>query len=68
MSRRFRAYYIGREAEVLLEETVEIGGQEYTLGHTREYVKVAVKGKQETNRIVTVRVSGVLDEDKMLAE
>jgi threonylcarbamoyladenosine tRNA methylthiotransferase MtaB len=69
MSRRFREYYIGRDVEVLLEEPVEIGGQTYTLGHTREYVKVLLPGKaEETNRIVRARVVGALDEDKMLAE
>ena len=32
----------GREAEVLLEEIKELDGVEYLLGHTRDYVKVAV--------------------------
>ena len=38
----FRAHYLGREAEVLLEEIKELDGVEYLLGHTRDYVKLAV--------------------------
>lgn len=41
-SQRFRSRYIGREAELLLEETKEIQGQRYYLGHTKDYVKIAV--------------------------
>ncbi len=38
----FRRRYIGKEAEALLEETREIGGRTYCIGHTKDYVKVAV--------------------------
>ncbi len=41
-SAAFRARYIGRQAEVLLEETKELDGRGYVTGHTRDYVKVAV--------------------------
>ena len=41
-SQRFRGRYIGREAEILLEETKEIQGQYFYLGHTKDYVKIAV--------------------------
>ena len=44
-SEKFRAYYIGKEVEVLFEEEKEIGGIKYFIGHTREYVKVAVDCK-----------------------
>ena len=39
----FRRHYIGREAEVLLEETRELDGKRYLIGHTKDYVKVAVE-------------------------
>ena len=42
-SLEFRRRYIGKEAEVLFEETKEIGGKTYQLGHTRDYVKAALK-------------------------
>ena len=41
-SQRFRSRYIEREAEILLEETKEIQGQCFYLGHTKDYVKIAV--------------------------
>ena len=41
-SQSFRSRYIGREAEILLEETKEIQGQCFYLGHTKDYVKIAV--------------------------
>lgn len=44
-SKAFRAYYIGRDVEVLFEEEKEICGQIYWIGHTKEYVKVAVDAK-----------------------
>ena len=42
-SRKFREYYIGKRAEVLFEEIIVIGGEDYLTGYTREYVKVALK-------------------------
>lgn len=41
-SKAFRSRYIGRTAEVLFEEAREIDGEKYRIGHTRDYVKVAV--------------------------
>lgn len=42
-SREFRQAYIGNEAEVLLEEMMETEAGVYITGHTRDYVRVAVK-------------------------
>ena len=42
MLKAYRASFLGRETEVLLEEPVEIGGARYMVGHTKEYVKAAV--------------------------
>lgn len=70
-SKQFRAHYIGRKAEVLLEETKQIGGREYVLGHTGDYVKVAVpvteSGRQPlTNTVVCGRVEGFLNDEILL--
>lgn len=69
-SRAFRADYIGRTAEVLWEDAREIGGIRYRVGHTPDYVKIAVPdvGTTSANTISTVRVSGFLTEDTLLAE
>ena len=42
MSREYRASFLGKETEVLLEEPVVIDGRTYMVGHTKEYVKAAV--------------------------
>jgi threonylcarbamoyladenosine tRNA methylthiotransferase MtaB len=41
--RAFEAWYQGKEVEVLIEETVEIDGQLRQVGHTREYIKIALE-------------------------
>ena len=42
MSRKYRESFLGQETEVLLEEPVTINGEQYMIGHTKEYVKVVV--------------------------
>ena len=54
-SRRFREYYIGKEVEALFEESIKIDDEYYMVGHTREYVKVVLKGLDES-RINTIQV------------
>lgn len=41
-SEAFRRRYIGRTVEVLLEEERRMEGRTYCIGHTKDYVKVAV--------------------------
>lgn len=66
-SKAYRATFIGRRVKVLLEEEKEIGGKTYWLGHTGEYVKVAVPaGDFMKNMTVEVSVEGFLQEDIML--
>ncbi len=66
-SKAFRASFIGKRVNVLLEEEKEIGGKRYWLGHTGEYVKVAVlAGEYTKNSLVTVDIKAFLQEDIML--
>lgn len=47
----------GRLAKVLIEEPVEIDGELYQVGHTKEYIKVAIKTSQDmSNCEQTVRI------------
>lgn len=64
-SAEFRRRYIGGEAEVLLEEEREIGGESYLIGHTKDYVKVAVKTAPglQTNETVRVYPKTLLTEE-----
>ena len=69
-SKQFRAHYLGQEAEVLLEETKEIDGTEYLLGHTRDYVKLAVSVKENkknvANTVICGKVQGFLTDEILL--
>lgn len=69
-SAEFRKKYIGRQAQVLLEETREINGIMYAIGHTKDYVKVAVPvrdgEKNASNRMAKVKISGFLSEEILM--
>ncbi|MCH5253985.1 MAG: tRNA (N(6)-L-threonylcarbamoyladenosine(37)-C(2))-methylthiotransferase MtaB [Lachnospiraceae bacterium] len=67
MSEEYRQAFVGKETEVLFEETKEIDGRIYQVGHTREYIKAA-KATQEdlSNRILKGLVTGFLCEDIMI--
>lgn len=60
-SEEFRSHYIGQEVEVLFEEKKLIGGREYWVGHTPQYVKVAVEQDMDLyNQIIIVEITGKL--------
>lgn len=69
MNHAFLEWYVGKEAEVLMEEKVTFGGKEYFLGHTKEYVKMAVPYTENIeNTLVTGKVKGMLKEHILLLE
>ncbi|MCM1045242.1 MAG: tRNA (N(6)-L-threonylcarbamoyladenosine(37)-C(2))-methylthiotransferase MtaB [Candidatus Gastranaerophilales bacterium] len=70
-SLEFRKYYIGKEVEVLFEENKKIGNANYLVGHTKDYVKVAVSvddnlQKLGSGQLAVVRVEAALAEDTLL--
>ena len=69
-SRDFREYYIGKNVEVLFEEFIDIDGEKYLTGYTREYVKVAYKTDDSSmiNNIFTGTVLQFITDDVMLVE
>ena len=68
-SKEFRTYYIGRQEEVLLEEKKEIDGREYWIGHTREYVKVALASDKDCrNRLVTGMVKDSINDEILILD
>lgn len=68
LSERYREGFIGKKLDILIEETVQIGEQTYQVGHTREYVKVAVKSEMSAGRIVQVGIKGFLQGDREILE
>ena len=70
-SKAFRGRYIGKNAEVLLEETKNIYNKEYLLGHTRDYVKIAIPlpdANATSGQLKTVSVIDFLTDETLLAE
>ena len=61
---------LGQELEVLLEEEVEIDGKAYYLGHSREYVKVAVPKTEKygVNDILNVKAGAFVQPHILLGE
>lgn len=65
----FREAHIGEETSVLIEEEKEINGVPYMIGHTPDYIMVAVKNddlKISVNDIVTGKVTSLITPDIML--
>ncbi len=63
MSEKFREYYVGKETEVLMEETFLLGDKKYYTGHTKEYVKAAVETEGDlSNTLIRGKVKGRLTE------
>lgn len=69
MSLEFRKYYLGKENEVLFEESAEIDGKQYYIGYTKEYVKVAkVSDEPLDNQIVNGTLTKMLNDEIYLME
>ena len=66
-SREYRASYIGKEVEILIEEQKEIGGKRWWVGHTPAYVRAAVpadEGRElSANGLCRGIVSGFLTDE-----
>lgn len=63
----FRERFIGQCLEVLLEEKKNIGGKNYMVGHTKEYVQVALETEEDlSNTIVSGEATGFLTRDILL--
>lgn len=64
---KFMEYYIGKEVEILFEETYEYNGKIYQVGHTREYVKAAYLTSEDlSNRIIKGNVTKFLNDGIIL--
>lgn len=56
----YEKQWIGKSAELLVEEEIEIDGECWLVGHTAEYIKAAVKssGTEEVNEIIPIYLTG----------
>lgn len=56
--RKFESYYVGKKVEVLMEESVEMDGKMMQVGHTKEYVKVALETEKDLqNQLIEMEVN-----------
>ncbi|HIZ21641.1 MAG TPA: tRNA (N(6)-L-threonylcarbamoyladenosine(37)-C(2))-methylthiotransferase MtaB [Candidatus Blautia faecigallinarum] len=67
-SREYEEAMLGKKLEILLEEEVKKDGTPYLIGHSREYIKTAVKAGEgyQVNDIVTVKAAGFLEDHLLL--
>jgi len=66
-SREFRSFYIGKEVEVLFEESKVIDGNIYQIGHTKDYVKVALMTEENlANQIRMVKINAFLNNEILM--
>lgn len=64
MSREYRQSFLGSEQEALMEEKVMIQGMNYLVGHTKEYIKVAIPYEENyKNQMVTGVMESLLGEE-----
>lgn len=58
--KQYMEQFIGKNRKVLFEEKQNIDGQDYWVGHTMEYLKVALKTeKNMENKIVSVKLENI---------
>lgn len=50
---KYESNFVGKEVEVLMEEHVQINGQTFQVGHTKEYVKIALQTEENLQNQVT---------------
>ena len=67
--RAFVTAFLGEKLEILVEEKVKVQGQEYWSGHTKEYLKVLVRTKEDlTGKFVSVVAKDIVDEEYIYGE
>lgn len=61
--------HLGKDLEVLMEEEMTINDEKYFVGHTKEYIRIAVKSEENlTNRFVVVKAKSILKDQILLGE
>ena len=69
LSKEYRIRHLGTKAAVLFEEKKTIGQEEYYIGHTPEYVKVAVASEKNLcGKIIECSLTEMLGDEYIKAE
>ena len=68
-SHEYREKWLGKPLQILFEESIEIDGKQYMIGHTPEYLRVAYQTQEElSNLIMEKTCCGFLQEDTLLVQ
>lgn len=55
---KYEETFIGKEVEVLMEESIQINGKTVQVGHTKEYVKIAIEDDTNLqNQLINVKIN-----------
>lgn len=74
LEKEYQEYFIGKEQEVLFEETTMIDGKKYIVGYNERYVRIAVNCEnipdvnERCNTIATVQILGYLKDGILLGD
>ncbi len=69
MSEEYHERFLGKIEKILFEESMEIDGKQYQIGHNERYLKLAVAMDADiSNEILETRVTGFLTEEMLLCE
>ncbi|HEY9575089.1 MAG TPA: tRNA (N(6)-L-threonylcarbamoyladenosine(37)-C(2))-methylthiotransferase MtaB [Lachnospiraceae bacterium] len=61
--------YLEKDLDVLIEERVKIGGESYWLGHTKEYIKVALQSDENLeNSFISCKANRILEGNILLGK
>lgn len=66
---KYISSFIGKEANILIEESINIDGERYWIGHNERYLKLAVKDKNVCeNQILRVKIKEKLTDEIICCE
>ncbi|MDF2951602.1 MAG: MiaB-like tRNA modifying enzyme [Anaerocolumna sp.] len=69
MAREFKSLFIGNIENILVEETQNIDGINYQVGHNERYLKMAVKSQNDlNNHIIKGTITGELNKEILFCE
>lgn len=67
--REYMESFLGKEVEILFEETVIIDGRTYWTGHTREYIRAVAESEENLENVITTGiVRGFSTKDAVICE
>lgn len=65
----YKEQSVGEISRVLVEESLEIDGENYQIGHNERYLKVAFKSEKDyVNQILDVKIIGELNKEILICE